>query len=105
MHSNSRPTGSHIGLLRAHPLVEIPDSVLHGPWSEEKVKRLFWITRAGVQIRWTDSTTGEVYTAPGLILDNLGQVLWLTRMLGRSQGTTHSYSNWKQRYTLVVLTN
>lgn len=43
-----------------HPWLEIPHSLLRGPWSEERLKHLFWFVRAGAEIRWTDSTSGEV---------------------------------------------
>lgn len=47
--------------------VEIPHSLLRGPWSEEKVRYLYWITKSGGHIDWHSSTNGEV-SACGLYL-------------------------------------
>lgn len=40
--------------------VEIPHSLLCGPWSEEKVRYLYWIIKSGGHIDWHSSTNGEV---------------------------------------------
>lgn len=41
--------------------VEIPESLLHGPWDEAKIKFLFWIVKlGGATIDWLNSTSGEV---------------------------------------------
>jgi len=41
-------------------MVEIPESLLLGPWSEEQIKLLFWLVKSGVRVDWRDSTSGEV---------------------------------------------
>jgi hypothetical protein len=40
--------------------VQIPQSLLSGPWTEEMVKRLFWLSKSGASINWLTSTDGEV---------------------------------------------
>jgi hypothetical protein len=40
--------------------VEIPGSLLLGPWTEEMLKHLFWIKKSGASIDWINSTSGEV---------------------------------------------
>jgi hypothetical protein len=40
--------------------VEIPSSLLLGPWTEDNIKLLFWLIRAGARIDWVNSTSGEV---------------------------------------------
>jgi hypothetical protein len=40
--------------------VEIPNSLLLGPWTDEMVKHLFWIIKSGAVIDWLNSTSGEV---------------------------------------------
>jgi len=42
--------------------VELPHSILRGPWTEETIQYLFWIMVAGGELNWTTSTTGEVRT-------------------------------------------
>jgi hypothetical protein len=48
------------GLLFVHPYVEIPDSLLQGPWTEEMMLHLYWMIRASATIRWEESTSSEV---------------------------------------------
>jgi hypothetical protein len=43
-----------------HEDVEIGVSLLLGPWTESKIKKLFWIVKAGARIDWLNSTSGEV---------------------------------------------
>ncbi|PMD27778.1 hypothetical protein NA56DRAFT_640553 [Hyaloscypha hepaticicola] len=40
--------------------VEIPSSLLLGPWTEDSIKLLFWLIKAGARIDWVGSTSGEV---------------------------------------------
>jgi len=40
--------------------VEIPSSLLLGPWTEDNIKLLFWLIKAGARIDWVNSTSGEV---------------------------------------------
>jgi hypothetical protein len=40
--------------------VEIPSSLLLGPWTEDSIKLLFWLIKAGARIDWIGSTSGEV---------------------------------------------
>jgi hypothetical protein len=40
--------------------VEIPNSLLLGPWTDEMIKHLFWIKKSGASIDWLNSTSGEV---------------------------------------------
>jgi hypothetical protein len=40
--------------------VEIPNSLLLGPWNDEMIKHLFWIRKSGASIDWLNSTSGEV---------------------------------------------
>jgi hypothetical protein len=41
--------------------VEIPTSLLLGPWDEAKIKHLFWLVKSGgATIDWLNSTSGEV---------------------------------------------
>ena len=42
--------------------VELPHSILRGPWGEEEIRYLFWVMDAGGELNWTTSTTGEVRT-------------------------------------------
>ncbi|CCE33278.1 uncharacterized protein CPUR_07202 [Claviceps purpurea 20.1] len=34
------------GALEMHPYVRVPDTLITGPWTEEKKRRLFWLVRA-----------------------------------------------------------
>lgn len=40
--------------------LELPITLLSGPWSEDMLKYLFWLVRSGAQIDWIGSTLGEV---------------------------------------------
>jgi hypothetical protein len=40
--------------------VEIPHSLLLGPWSEEMIRHLFWVVKNGGCVNWVTSSTGEV---------------------------------------------
>ncbi len=40
--------------------VEIPHTLLLGPWTEEMIRHLFWIKKSGASIDWVNSTSGEV---------------------------------------------
>jgi len=40
--------------------VEIPNSLLLGPWTDEMIKQLFWLIKSGAEIGWLYSTSGEV---------------------------------------------
>jgi hypothetical protein len=40
--------------------INIPESLLSGPWTEEKIRYLFWMTKSGARIDWLISTSGEV---------------------------------------------
>lgn len=42
--------------------VEIPQSLLLGPWTEEMTRHLYWLVKGGAQFDWLTSTTGEVST-------------------------------------------
>ncbi|POS86351.1 hypothetical protein EPUL_001494, partial [Erysiphe pulchra] len=39
--------------------VEIPSSLLSGPWTDEDIKLLFWTIKSGAELNWLNSTTGE----------------------------------------------
>ena len=43
-----------------HEDVEIPISLLLGPWTEDMISHLFWLVKSGARIGWLNSTTGEV---------------------------------------------
>ena len=49
------------GFLHMHPDLDIPESLLQGPWTPCMVEYLFWLIRADAKIRWTESTSGEVW--------------------------------------------
>jgi hypothetical protein len=40
--------------------VEIPHSLLLGPWTEGMIRYLYWIVKSGAQFDWSTSTNGEV---------------------------------------------
>jgi hypothetical protein len=40
--------------------VEVPTSLLLGPWTLENIKFLYWLIKAGARIDWLNSTSGEV---------------------------------------------
>jgi hypothetical protein len=40
--------------------VEIPSSLLLGPWTDDMIKHLFWLNKSGASIDWINSTSGEV---------------------------------------------
>jgi len=42
--------------------VELPHTILRGPWTKETIEYLFWVMDAGGELNWTTSTTGEVST-------------------------------------------
>ncbi|RDA83109.1 hypothetical protein CP532_4440 [Ophiocordyceps camponoti-leonardi (nom. inval.)] len=37
-----------------HPLARMPTSLLTGPWNEEQLRRLFWLTRGGIMMDHKD---------------------------------------------------
>jgi hypothetical protein len=39
---------------------EIPNSLLLGPWREESIRYLFWVTKSGARVDFIKSTSGEV---------------------------------------------
>ncbi|RKF62807.1 putative actin cortical patch protein, partial [Erysiphe neolycopersici] len=39
--------------------VEIPSSLLSGPWTDEDIKLLFWTIKSGAELNWLSSTAGE----------------------------------------------
>lgn len=43
--------------------LEIPESLLLGPWTEEMVRYLYWLVRGGAELNWLTSTSGEVSQA------------------------------------------
>lgn len=43
--------------------VEIPISLLSGPWTDDMIKHLFWLVRSGARIDWVQSTLGEVLSS------------------------------------------
>jgi hypothetical protein len=43
--------------------VEIPDSLLRGPWTEDMIKYLFWLVKSGASVDFLNSTSGEVRSA------------------------------------------
>jgi hypothetical protein len=45
--------------FKFHPKLQIPNELLHGPWDEERLKWLFYFARAGINLDWVDSTSGE----------------------------------------------
>jgi hypothetical protein len=38
------------GTQDVHPMVRMPTHLVTGPWDEEKKRRLFWLTRGGLQV-------------------------------------------------------
>ncbi|CZR51543.1 uncharacterized protein PAC_01420 [Phialocephala subalpina] len=40
--------------------IEMPQSLLSGPWDEDMLKYLFWLRKSGAGIDWLSSTSGEV---------------------------------------------
>ena len=40
--------------------VEIPSSLLLGPWTEDMVKHLYWLVKGNAKIDWITSISGEV---------------------------------------------
>lgn len=40
--------------------LEIPRSLLLGPWTEEMIRYLYWMLKGGAQVDWLASTSGEV---------------------------------------------
>ncbi|KAG6034250.1 hypothetical protein E4U41_006615 [Claviceps citrina] len=38
------------GRRDVHPLVRMPTDLITGPWDEEKRRRLFWLTRGGIEL-------------------------------------------------------
>lgn len=40
--------------------VEIPHTLLLGPWTEETMMHLYWMVKSGAQLDWITSTAGEV---------------------------------------------
>jgi len=50
--------------------VEIPPSLLTGPWTEEMVKYLFWMVKSGARLEWLTSTSGEVSSISALLAFN-----------------------------------
>jgi hypothetical protein len=61
-HRDSFPPWRWTSFLHVHPDFDIPESLLQGPWTPDMVEYLFWLTRAEARIRWTKSTSGEVWT-------------------------------------------
>lgn len=43
--------------------VEIPHSLLLGPWTEGKTRYLYWLIKSGATLNWLTSTSGEVNLA------------------------------------------
>jgi hypothetical protein len=41
--------------------LEIPQSLLLGPWNEEKTRFLYWLVKGGARFDWLNSTSGEVW--------------------------------------------
>lgn len=42
------------------PDISIPEKLLHGPWSTDKTRFLYYLTWLGMGIDWENSTSGEV---------------------------------------------
>jgi magnesium transporter len=40
--------------------LEIPQSLLLGPWIEETTRYLYWLVKGGARLDWLTSTSGEV---------------------------------------------
>lgn len=59
-----------------HEDVEICASLLLGPWTDSKIKKLFWMVKSGARINWLNSTSGEV---SGLFLNDFVLILTLSR--------------------------
>jgi len=59
---DSFPPWRWTSFLHVHPDFDIPESLLQGPWTPDMVEYLFWLVRADARIRWTKSTSGEVWT-------------------------------------------
>ncbi|KUJ23528.1 uncharacterized protein LY89DRAFT_635836 [Mollisia scopiformis] len=51
----------HLGLnFDVADAIEIPSSLLSGPWNEDTLKYLFWLITSGASIDWCHTTSGEV---------------------------------------------
>ncbi|KAG6199648.1 hypothetical protein E4U23_006640 [Claviceps purpurea] len=48
------------GLLEVNPYVALPVELITGPWDEEKKRRLFWLSRAGICHGGRQSTWREI---------------------------------------------
>ena len=84
--------------LPAHGLsCEIPEKLLHGPWTHEKGHLLALLLACGAKIGWIDSTRGEVATKgleDAIREDNLSAV----KTLVRSRSEYSSLSGQFERY-------
>jgi hypothetical protein len=47
--------------------IEIPQTLLVGPWTEETTRHLYWMVKSGAQLEWVTSTIGEVSSCPGFV--------------------------------------
>ncbi|KAF4124592.1 hypothetical protein GMORB2_5258 [Geosmithia morbida] len=50
LHTEGAPWGGR----DVHPRTRLPDGLLTGPWDEEQVRRVFWLSRGGVHIAHED---------------------------------------------------
>ena len=41
--------------------VEIPSSLLLGPWTDDMIRHLYWLIKGNARIDWITSTSGEVF--------------------------------------------
>jgi hypothetical protein len=55
------PRWAWTSFLHMHPQLDIPESLLQGPWTSDMMEYLFWLIRAEARICWTNSTNGEVW--------------------------------------------
>ena len=76
--------------------VEIPSSLLLGPWTEDNIKLLFWLIKAGARIDWINSTSGEVcWTLSRLFTFLLTSFSWRAKVCKEqsSLGTPPQYTS------------
>ena len=55
-----RSLGGKQHKFQTHPDCEIPTRVLHGPWTDERINLLGYLTSTGMRLDWERSSNGEV---------------------------------------------
>jgi hypothetical protein len=70
--------------------LEIPQSLLLGPWDEETTRFLFWLVKGGAQLEWLNSTSGEVCQPALYQSSNI-----LTDVVGRNVRPQECHKRWR----------